>query len=99
MLLEFTHFARAAGGVDAAVFQVAGDGVSVDPLADDLRTLECHRTERSGDLRAITALDHVDVARVAVHNLAAVATRCPPADPCRLQIGRASCRESVCQYP
>ncbi|MCY1526586.1 hypothetical protein D9M68_616200 [compost metagenome] len=71
--LQMLHLLRGEGCEHAAVLQVALDVVLLDAVADDAAALERHLAHQLGMPGVGGALDHVDIAAIAVHDLAAVA--------------------------
>ncbi|MCY1363949.1 hypothetical protein D9M69_507320 [compost metagenome] len=76
LLLGFqvTHLLLGEGCEYTAVLQVALDVVLLDAVANDAAAFEGHVGHQPGVLRIRGALDSIDVAAVAVDDLAAVAT-------------------------
>ncbi|MNQ82802.1 hypothetical protein D3C85_978650 [compost metagenome] len=71
--LQVLHLLLGERSEHAAVLQVALDVVLLDAVADDAAALERHLAHQLGMLGVGGALNHVDVAAIAVHDLAAVA--------------------------
>src|SRR5699024_4512047 len=82
---EFAHLAPVECREHAAAAQVAIDLVAGGPLADDVAALEGHGAERGRCRFAVAPGDDVDIAAVAVDDLAAVAPAGTPADTGRFQ--------------
>src|SRR5690606_38886036 len=73
--LQVLHLLGVEGSEDAAVLQVAIDAVAGHVLANDPAAFERHGADETGLLDADAALDGVQVAAVAVDDLAAVTPR------------------------
>ena len=82
---QAAQLAWGEGGEQAAVLELAIDGVARHQLAQDAAALEGHGAHGGGLCGAVARLDDVEVARVAVDDLPAIAPRSPPADPRLLQ--------------
>ncbi len=84
---QVIHLLLGEGGEHPAVLQVALDTVAGHALADDAPAFEGHLAEQLRFALADGALDHVDVAAVAVDDLAAVAPGSAEADLGGFQYG------------
>ena len=76
---DSTHMARAGRDLHPAVFQIASDAILGDAPLDDLVAAVANVADELGTGRAELALDRRFAADAADH-LAAVASRCAPAD-------------------
>ena len=72
---QMAHLLGGDGGEHATVLQVALDIIFGDPLTNDPPTLERHLPQQLSLLGADTALDHIDIAAIAVDDLATVTPR------------------------
>ncbi|MNY40067.1 hypothetical protein D3C86_1747880 [compost metagenome] len=77
---QMTHLLLGDGCEYATILQVALDVVLLDAVANDAAALEGHVGHQFGVLWVSGALDRIDVAAVAVHDLATVAAGCAETD-------------------
>src|SRR3546814_9279276 len=109
LFLQRLGMRRPQGGVDDAGAQVAVDGVIADALLHKSLRFLAEIPQQAGTLAADEVEERFRVEALAAGKLAAVAPRGAPADAPGLEhdglvaalgeeIGRASCRERVCQY-
>src|SRR5690606_15039786 len=73
LLLQVAHLPGGEGGEHAAILEIAGNAVATDPLADDAGALEGHLADQPRLAWLQALFDHIDVAAVAVDDLAAIA--------------------------
>ncbi len=100
------HLALIERCENAAGAIVAGDGVAIDAVADNLRPFEHHAAQHLRSLFTVALLNDIDIAAVGIHHLAAVAAAGAEADVGRFQhhhivtgFGRNSAEESPVNPP
>ncbi|MNS16661.1 hypothetical protein D3C72_483180 [compost metagenome] len=82
---EMTHLLGGHRGEHATVLQVALNVVPGDPITNDSPTLERHLPQQLGLLGTDRALDDIDIAAIAVNDLAAITPGRPETHPGRLE--------------
>ncbi|MNG68932.1 hypothetical protein D3C79_272800 [compost metagenome] len=85
LVFQRTQLFRVQRGEDTAGAIVAGDGVLIDAVADNLRAFEHHAAKHGCGICAVTRLDHIDIAAVGVDYLTAVAAAGAPTDTSSFQ--------------